>query len=70
MAQLIKAADWQDQDGMDTTRRFERTLEDAFGPYQRGNLQAPPSEMHPADKLVLKACAFGGLVLLAIGALA
>ncbi len=41
----------------DTTRRYSRTLEEAFGPYQRGQLSeqnTPP--MDPADKMVIVVC--------------
>lgn len=29
---------------MDTTRKYPRTLEDAFGPYARGPVEAPSSD--------------------------
>jgi hypothetical protein len=41
----------------DTTRRYPRTLEEAFGPYQRGPVHeqdTPP--MDPADKLMITVC--------------
>lgn len=41
----------------DTTRRYPRTLEEAFGPYQRGpvNEQDTPP-MDRSDKLVITVC--------------
>jgi hypothetical protein len=40
---------------MDTTRKYPRTLEEAFGPYARGTLADQPP-VHRADKIVLAAC--------------
>lgn len=42
---------------MQTTRRYPRTLEEAFGPYQRGNLHEPYTEMSRSDRIVVWACA-------------
>lgn len=36
--------------------RYARTLEEAFGPGQRGGLWIEPDPMHPHDKIVLIAC--------------
>lgn len=42
----------------DTTRRYPRTLEQAFGPYQRGPVHEQNKQpMDPADKLVITVCA-------------
>ena len=41
----------------DTTRTHPRTLEAAFGPYERGNLYVAPDPLHPHDRIVLRACA-------------
>lgn len=69
MAQLLKAEEWQDQDGIDTTRRFPRTLEQAFGSHERGGLQAPAEPVHPADKVVLVASAVGSVTLILLAVL-
>ena len=51
---------------METTRKFARTMEEAFGPYHRGNLWV---ERDPgfdrADLIVMTACGFA-LVALAV----
>ena len=47
-----------------TTRSFPRTLESAFGPYERGNLYVAPEPMHPHDRIVLLACAVAIVALL------
>jgi hypothetical protein len=45
-----------------TTRTFPRTLESAFGPYQRHGLVEQQDPMPKADKLVVIASAIGLLV--------
>ena len=40
-----------------TTRSHPRTLEAAFGPYERGGIYTPPEPLHPHDRIVLRACA-------------
>ena len=47
-----------------TTRSFPRTLESAFGPYERGNLYVAPDPLHPHDRIVLRACAVALVALL------
>ncbi|MBT9467103.1 hypothetical protein [Hydrogenophaga sp.] len=46
---------------------FPRTLEEAFGPGRRG-LEEAPEQMHPRDKVVLKAgtCGLVALALMAV----
>ena len=41
---------------MDTTRRYPRSLEEAFGPYKRGNLYEPQT-MHKHDRIITWASA-------------
>ena len=41
---------------MPTTKRFPRSLEEAFGPYQRGPISEPHPPMHSADKAVIAVC--------------
>jgi hypothetical protein len=40
---------------METTRKFPRTLEEAFGPYQRHGLGEHYDPMPAADKIVVAA---------------
>jgi len=47
-----------------TTRSFPRTLESAFGPYERGGLYVEPDPLHPHDRIVLRACAVAIVALL------
>ena len=47
---------------MNTTRKFPRTLEEAFGPYARGPIHEPDAPMPTADKIVV----VGGLILMAV----
>lgn len=42
---------------MNTTRKYSRTLEEAFGPGHRGRIYTKPEPMHMHDKIVLIACA-------------
>ena len=37
---------------MNTTKRYARTLEEAFGPYARGGIYEEPTPMSLADKAV------------------
>lgn len=43
---------------MTTTRKYPRTLEEAFGPYQRGPVEPMQDRQpaDPADKLVITVC--------------
>lgn len=38
---------------MNTTRKYPRTLEEAFGPYERGDIQEPQDPMPTADAIIL-----------------
>jgi len=40
----------------DSTRRYSRTLEEAFGPGHRGGIYTTPEPVHPHDRIVLWAC--------------
>lgn len=53
---------------MTTYRKFPRTLEEAFGPYQRGPVHPMQDRrpMDPADKLVIIACTLISAVMLAM----
>lgn len=49
---------------VDTTRRYPRTLAEAFGPYHHlAPLHTEYEPMHREDKLVLWACAAGAVCL-------
>lgn len=51
----------------DTTRRYPRTLQEAFGPYANGSqLQTEYEPMDQADKIVLAACAIAAVALVAM----
>lgn len=39
-----------------TRDRFPRTMEEAFGPGQRGGLWTEPEPMHPHDRIVVTGC--------------
>ena len=41
---------------MQTTKRYARTLEEAFGPYARGGIYEKPSEFGLADKVITGLC--------------
>lgn len=45
------------------TRRYPRSLVEAFGPYSSGPIHAKPEPMHPADKIIV---AIGAVVLAAL----
>ena len=45
------------------TRRYPRTLEEAFGPYQRGPIYEPKQRMQWQDKVVLAGSAIAAIVL-------
>lgn len=47
------------------TRRYPRTLNEAFGPYTSHYIAEKPEPMHPTDRIVIKACALGMMALLA-----
>lgn len=48
------------------TGRHPRTLSEAFGPYEQGNLHTAPEPMHKHDRIVLAASALAAVVLLAV----
>ena len=50
---------------MQTTRRHPRTMEEAFGPYQRGRIDEPYSPMPMIDKIVLTVSTIIGACVLA-----
>ncbi len=43
-----------------TTKRYPRTLEEAFGPYARGGIYEQPAELGLADKII---SAIAGVIL-------
>jgi hypothetical protein len=45
------------------TRRYPRTIEEAFGPYARGPIHEPPEPMSRADRIVIYGCAIAGFAL-------
>jgi hypothetical protein len=52
---------------MDTTRKYPRTLEEAFGPYARGTLTDEQPPVHRNDQIVMAVCI---LVIIAVICLA
>lgn len=57
---------------MNTTKRYARTLEEAFGPYARGGIYEAPPEFTIADKVVVGLCGvilFGLLIAILAGVL-
>lgn len=51
---------------MNTTRRYPRTLEEAFGPYQRHGLEKQFDPMPTADKIVVIGSLIAGFALLGL----
>ena len=51
---------------MNTTRKYSRTLEEAFGPGHRGGIYTEPEPMHKHDRIVLGFSAAALLGFLAI----
>jgi hypothetical protein len=49
-----------------TTRKFPRTLEEAYGPGHRGSLCFAPEPMIATDKIIVAICA---VVLVVVGVL-
>ena len=45
------------------TRKFSRSMEEAFGPGHRGGIYAKPEPMHPADKIIV---AIGAVVVIVL----
>ena len=54
---------------MQTTKRYARTLEEAFGPYARGGIYERPSEFTIADKVItgLSGVILFGLLIAIVG---
>jgi hypothetical protein len=55
---------------MQTTKRYPRTLEEAFGPYARGPICEPYTEMDMVDKIISGICGvvlFGLLLAIVTG---
>ena len=51
---------------MDTTRKYPRTLEQAFGPYARGPIQEQYEPMPKADRIVVAGCIVAGIIMVAL----
>ena len=51
---------------METTRKYPRTLKQAFGPYARGPIHEPEERMPAADRIVVIACCIVGIALVAL----
>lgn len=45
------------------TRKYPRTLQEAFGPYTSTRIEEPAPKMHKADAIVLWFCAGAAAVL-------
>jgi hypothetical protein len=48
---------------MQTTKKYARTLEEAFGPYARGPISEPYAELDLTDKIITGVC---GVILFAL----
>ena len=48
---------------MQTTKKFPRSLDEAFGPYARGPISEPYTELDLTDKVITGLC---GIVLLGL----
>ena len=51
---------------METTRKYPRTLEQAFGPYARGPIQEQYDPMPTADRIVVAGCCICGIAVLVV----
>lgn len=47
------------------TRRYPRTMQQAFGPYTSHYIAEKPEPMHPTDRIVIKVCALALMALVA-----
>lgn len=47
------------------TRRYPRTMQQAFGPYTSHYIAEKPEPMHPHDRIVIKVCALGAMAFVA-----
>jgi len=57
---------------MRTTKKFPRTLEEAFGPYARGGIYEQPTPLSFADKVIVGLSGvilFGLLIAICVGVL-
>lgn len=55
---------------MQTTKRYPRTMEEAFGPGHRGGIYEPAPEFSLADKVIMGLCGvilFGLLLAICLG---
>jgi hypothetical protein len=50
----------------DTTRRHPRTLEEAFGPYERGHVEEPRERMLVEDRIIITVCLVGAVALVSM----
>lgn len=50
----------------DTTKRFPRTINEAFGPHSSGHIWVEVGEIHKHDKIVIAASIAAAVALLAI----
>ena len=48
------------------TRKYPRTLVEAFGPYEGGDLYIKPEPMHKNDRIALAGSVIAGLVLVVV----
>ena len=48
------------------TRKFSRSMEEAFGPGHRGGIYTKPEPMHPADRIIVASCCVVLLVVFAL----
>lgn len=48
------------------TRKYPRTLEQAFGPYARGPITEKDEPMHTPDKIVLLSSCIAGVCLVVV----
>lgn len=48
---------------MNTTKRFPRTMQEAFGPYTDSRIYEPVERMHASDRIATAAC---GIALIAL----
>ena len=51
-------------------RKFHRTMEEAFGPGNRGHIHTKADPLHPHDKIVLIGSAIAALFIIAVMVLA
>lgn len=51
------------------TRKYPRTMEEAFGPYARGPIQEQQDPMPQADRVVIGICLVAGMALFLMVAL-